>query len=551
MRKGIAFSALACCFIGLAVLFSVSVGDVEETPTYQGNKARISVGEIKTEASACSHDMSSAIGEMLSTALANSDKFIVLTAGEEASGLAELQVSGAVTTFEPEADGGGLKKKAFGKIGIQTKTAEIVMDVKLIQTSTGRILKAKSIEAKSTKWGADMTGGSWVKDVALAGALSVYSNEPMEKAIRAALAQTVDMVSEEVPDEFYRYTGQEQLAQESAGTPAEGEEKAAAGEVAEDMALYTKYDFVPGDKVIFYDDMKEDEEGEFPYRWNLDHGVYEVVRLGKEFWIMCTDKGTIRPKIQDAPLPPRYTVEMEIYSNGADKNGHYFFILWIDSDGREIAEFNLRNSRETYLSILGKSKADKSLPEKLAKGVHVMRIMATSRSMKCFINNVRVANVPQVENFHPVGFKIATDPWIEDNNPLLFRGFRFAEGGKSMREQLDETGKIVTHGILFDVNSAKIKGESYKTLKDIGQLLQDDAELNLSIEGHTDSDGSDEHNMTLSQSRANSVQDYLISTYNIDSSRLEAKGWGESKPIDTNDSPEGKANNRRVELVKL
>lgn len=551
MRRGIAFSAMACCFIGLALLFSVSVGDVEETPTHQGNKARISVGEIKTEASACSRDMASAIGEMLSTALANNDKFIVLTAGKEASGLAELQVSGAVTKFEPEADGGGLKKKAFGKIGIKTKAAKIVMDVKLIETSTGRILKAKSIEAKSTKWGADMTGGSWVKDVALAGALGVYSDEPMEKAVRAALAQMVDMVSEKVPQEYYRYTGQEQLAQESAAKPTEGAEKAAAGEVAEDMTLYTKYDFVPGDKVIFYDDMKEDEEGEFPYRWNLDRGVYEVVRLGKEFWIMATDDGSIRPKTPDAPLPPMYTAELEFYDNGPDQSGNYFYIHWVDDKGENIGQFSVYGKDATYLSIKRKTLADKTLSQKLTKGIHTMRIMATKRSIKCYIDQERVANVPKVEGFNPVGFRLRHRPYKEPENPTLFRGFRFAEGGKSMREQLDETGKIVTHGILFDVDSYKIKAESFKTLKEIGQLLQDDPQLRLSIEGHTDSDGSDEHNQTLSQNRANSVRDYLISTYNIDLTRLEAKGWGESKPIDTNDSPEGKANNRRVELVKL
>jgi len=134
---------------------------------------------------------------------------------------------------------------------------------------------------------------------------------------------------------------------------------------------------------------------------------------------------------------------------------------------------------------------------------------------------------------------------------VLFRGFRFAEGGKTMREQLDEEGKIITHGILFDPDSYTIKGESYKTLKDIGRLLEDDPDLRLSIEGHTDSDGSDEHNMTLSQNRAASVRDYLIATYGIEANSLEAKGWGESKPIDTNDSAEGKANNRRVELVRL
>ncbi len=521
----------------------------KETPAPQGTKARIAVGEIKSQAGGCSNDMAAAIGEMLSTALSNNDKLIVL-----ASGLADLQVTGTATEFEPEVDEGGalggLKKKAFGKIGVEAKSAKIVMDVKLIETSSGRVIKAKSIEGKSAKWDADMSGGSWVEDIALEGALGVYSNEPMEKAIRGALAQTVQMVSKEVPKDYYRYTGEEQLTQEPATTPVEGETKPASGPVAEDMTLYTKYDFVPGDKVIFYDDMSGEEVSEFPLRWRLDSGVYEVVKLGKEFWIMCTNGGPIRPKMPDAPLPPKYTVELEFYNHGPKFSNRIFTIYWVDSNGRNIGSFE-SYGQATGLAISGKGLANKRLSNSLTKGVHTMRIMATNRSIKCYIDEVRVANVPKVENFNPVGFRLEPDHWNIPKSPILFRGFRFAEGGKSMREQLDEEGKIVTHGILFDVDSHKIKGESYKTLAEIGQLLQDDPELRLSIEGHTDSDGTDEHNMTLSQNRANSVRDYLTSTYNIKPDRLEAKGWGESKPIDTNKTAEGKANNRRVELVKL
>jgi len=528
----------------------VQMPDVaKETPTQQGDRARIAVGEIKSQAGGCSKDMAAAIGEMLSTALANNEKFIVL-----AGGSADLQVTGTVTEFEPDVEEGGglggLKKKALGKIGAKTKSAKIVMDVKLIETSIDRILKAKSIDAKSTKWGAGMSGGSWVKDVALAGALSVYSNEPMEKAVQAALAQTVEMVSKEVPKEYYRYTGEEQPSQVSAATPAEGEAKPASGVVAEDMTLYTKYDFVPGDKVIFYDDMSGEEVSEFPLRWRLDSGVYEVVKLGKEFWIMCTNGGPIRPKMPDAPLPPKYTVELEFYNHGPKFSNRSFTIYWVNSNGQNIGSFE-SYGQATGLAISGKGLANKRLSNSLTKGVHTMRIMATKRSIKCYIDEVRVANVPKVENFDPVGFRLEPDHWNDPKSPILFRGFRFAEGGKSMREQLDEEGKIVTHGILFDVDSHKIKGESYKTLAEIGQLLQDDPELRLSIEGHTDSDGTDEHNMTLSQNRANSVRGYLISTYSIKPERLEAKGWGESKPIDTNKTAEGKANNRRVELIKL
>ncbi|MCK5620053.1 MAG: OmpA family protein [Candidatus Krumholzibacteria bacterium] len=529
------------------------------TEDKQGDKARITVGTIESKADNCSSSMAAAFGEMLSVALANTDRFILFVDEGAAAGGAEILVTGAVTKFETDAGGGGgwggIKKKALGTAGVETKEAEIRLAIKLVDVRTKKVIKAKDIKAKSTSWGADIDGSNWVEDVALSGGLDEYSDQPMEDAIRTALAEAVKVVSKEVPDEYYRYTGDERPeATQGAGSvaaPAAAASEAAAGGVAEDMTLYTKYDFVPGNKVIFYDDMKNEEEGEFPYRWNLDNGVYEVVRLGKDYWIMCTDAGSIRPKVQDAPLPEKYTVEFDFYDNGPKFSGHYYHLSWVGADGRDIAKLSLTGSSNTNLVVQGKTKATKTLPSKLTKGVHTMRVMATTRSIKCYINTVRVANVPKVEGFNPVGFRLLMDPWNQEGNPMLVRGFRYAEGGKTMREQLDEDGKIVTHGILFDPDSHTIKGESMKTLKEIGRLLEDDPDLRLSIEGHTDSDGSDDHNMTLSQNRANSVRQYLISTYGVSADRLVAKGWGESKPIDTNDSPEGKANNRRVELVKL
>jgi OOP family OmpA-OmpF porin len=520
-----------------------------------GDKARIAVGDFRSKTGDCSGDEAAAIGGMLADALANTGKFVVLDEEEDLVGGSGVLVRGTVKKFEVETGGGGLgglRKKALGKVGIDEKAAEIELEIEIVDAADKRSIKKKTIKTGSAQWTADVTGGTWVGDLDLEESLAAYAGEPMEGAIRTALAETVALATEEIPKEYFSYTGEEKIAAGSGGAaPGEGATGTSSGPAAEDMSLYVKYDFVPGNKVIFYDDMKGEEEGEFPYRWNLDHGVFEVVRLGKEYWIMCTDEGSVRPKIQDAPLPPKYTVEMEFYDNGPGVSGHYFDIYWVDRDGDEIGLFYIRRSRDTYLSILGEEKASKTLQDKLPEGVHVMRIMATSRSIKCFIDNVRVANVPKVEGFNPVGFMVRTDPWSEEGNPVLFRGFRFAEGGKTMREQLDEEGKIVTHGILFDPDSYTIKGESYKTLKDIGSLLEDDPDLRLSIEGHTDSDGSDEHNMTLSQNRAASVRDYLISAYGIETGRLEAKGWGESEPIDTNDSAEGKANNRRVELVRL
>jgi len=586
--------------LGVFLLGSMTMADVEEKLTYQGDKARIAVGIIKDKADGCTWQLAEAVGEMLSTALANDPKFIVLASGEETDGLideidfgqsgyveegrgpdkglmegADIIVTGAVTGFEPDAGGsggglGGLKKKAFGKIGVEGKKAKIQMDIKLIDIRTRRIIKAKTIKAESKNWKIGMTGGGLVNDVALAGGLGAYENEPMEEAIRAALAKTMEMISKEVPDDYYRYKGGGEYTQQygeakkkaesattgaasqTAASPAPVESAAkVSGPVAEDMKLYTKYDFIPGDRVIFYDNLSDEEEGEFPYRWNLEKGVFEIARMRGEYWILCTDDGYILPKTPTGPLPEMYTLEMEFYSAGPKFTVPYYYIQWIDVSADKIGQFEFHSGTSTSLQVQGKHLANKDLNERLSKGTHTMRIMATKRSVKCYIDQIRVANVPKVDGFSPVGFKIRMYPYKDEGNYCMIKSYRFAEGGKSMRDQIEETGRVVTHGILFDPDSHVIKGESFKTLKNIGQLLEEDPALRLSIEGHTDSDGSEAHNSELSHNRSKAVVNYLIQNSGIDAGRLEARGWGESKPIDTNDTAEGKANNRRVELVKL
>ena len=109
--------------------------------------------------------------------------------------------------------------------------------------------------------------------------------------------------------------------------------------------------------------------------------------------------------------------------------------------------------------------------------------------------------------------------------------------------------KIVTHGINFDVDKSSIKPESMGTLNMIVQVLKENPEIKFEIDGHTDNSGTSAHNLELSQHRADAVKAQLISM-GVDASRLSSKGFGDTKPIASNDSPDGKANNRRVEFVK-
>lgn len=104
--------------------------------------------------------------------------------------------------------------------------------------------------------------------------------------------------------------------------------------------------------------------------------------------------------------------------------------------------------------------------------------------------------------------------------------------------------------IYFEFNKTALKSESFVELNKVVDFLQASPTVEIEIAGHTDSKGTDEYNNTLSQGRSQSVVNYLVQQ-GIDISRLTAKGYGESKPIDTNDTPEGQANNRRVEFTVL
>jgi outer membrane protein OmpA-like peptidoglycan-associated protein len=122
-------------------------------------------------------------------------------------------------------------------------------------------------------------------------------------------------------------------------------------------------------------------------------------------------------------------------------------------------------------------------------------------------------------------------------------------GAEEIKKQLDEKGHVAIYGILFDVDKASLKPESQKPLQEIVKLMRNYPDLKLEVQGHTDNQGSADYNRDLSQRRAETVKIYLT-TYGTDDSRLEAKGYGLSQPVASNDTEEGRAKNRRVELVK-
>ena len=170
--------------------------------------------------------------------------------------------------------------------------------------------------------------------------------------------------------------------------------------------------------------------------------------------------------------------------------------------------------------------------------------------LRLYVNGERAIDVNQV-NLPELGSVAAITQLYGDENPAIgYRAVRFAESTPDFSQMISSSGRYVTHGILFDTDSDRIKPESAAVIKSIARGLETNPNLKLRIEGHTDSTGNADHNLDLSKRRAEAVKAVLVSQFNVDGSRLTTAGLGAAKPIDSNDTPQGRAQNRRVEFAR-
>ena len=121
----------------------------------------------------------------------------------------------------------------------------------------------------------------------------------------------------------------------------------------------------------------------------------------------------------------------------------------------------------------------------------------------------------------------------------------------SLNDDIRASGHAAVYGINFDTGSAAMKPESAAAIEEIAKLMKADPALKICVVGHTDNSGTAEHNLSLSEERAKAVVQVLVRDHGIAAERLKPYGCGQYAPVASNDTEEGKAKNRRVELVKM
>jgi uncharacterized protein (TIGR02145 family) len=330
----------------------------------------------------------------------------------------------------------------------------------------------------------------------------------------------------------------------------------------ENNYITSKYDFIPGEKVIFFDDFSAESIGDFPAQW-LTNGSGEIVTSQKfpGRWFNITKMGYYIPEVRE-DFTDNFTIEFDFVPMTTD-NGEalYSFTFYLltgnlaePGGGGEPGDagFQVYFDGENFgwknwsMATEQRFNGIVNFPFKTNQNYH-LAIWVQKQRVRIYANESKVLDVPR-------GVPAGSKPNIfrfdsRDEAIPLIANFRIAAGASDMRDMLLKNGKIISYGIQFDVNSDKLKPESYSTLKVIADIMKENPDLKILVVGHTDSDGEDALNMDLSKRRAISVKSELTGKFGVEASRLETDGKGESEPIADNNNSVNKAKNRRVEFI--
>ena len=349
-------------------------------------------------------------------------------------------------------------------------------------------------------------------------------------------------------------------------------------DVASATSETVKSDFERGSVVLFQDDFKNEQVGEFPSKWDIqgEGNAETAVINGQKYLSYTTDYNFVEPLMENMKsyLPDVFTLEWDYFCSKAGELGQSSMELIFDMGrndrvGRfEFAyrsynpdcwiqyDFSKPNSDD---SVSGTLNWDELKPIiKVGQWNH-FAVSFNKRALKIYINDHRIINLPNVQA--PERFKYWSNgdyKYKGFTNVLLCAGAKelyerettnLSEAAKAVEQAIAQTGKFVTNNILFDTGKATIKPESQAEIDKIAEYMKANPTVRFEVQGHTDSQGSDAVNDPLSQQRAEAVVKAL-EALGVDGFNLRAVGKGSHEPVADNSTDAGRAQNRRVEFIK-
>ena len=422
---------------------------------------------------------------------------------------------------------------------------------------------------------------SYSADVEAQGFLKNLGKKLVEKAkdkVEQKVEEKADKAMDSVLDGVLEGNSEGEVeAEESDEIVTKKSKKSDADEIEigeTDPATATVSDFKRGDVIMFEDDFKGEQLGEFPSKWDLIEGNAEIKTIGGVKAVEITNGGIITPLIieQGAYLPEEFTIEYEFYywnqkddvglndiklvlANTTDRNAnplsptdHAFSLVHsVCADYQHHYEYN--NGSLSEVKSTG-------FEYKFKQGWHKIAISFNKRALKAYIDGNRVVNLPRVQQ--PTWFCFQV-PYDYENltfvrNVVLAKGAvelydRNAQDMSAVEKAIAETGKFVTNNILFETGKATLKPESMEEIQKVAEYMKKNPTARFEVQGHTDNQGSDKINDPLSQERAEAVVKALEGQ-GVDPFNLRPIGKGSHEPVADNSTEAGRAQNRRVEFIK-
>lgn len=325
---------------------------------------------------------------------------------------------------------------------------------------------------------------------------------------------------------------------------------------AQDARVWENYDFVPGSKVIFYTDFSEDRVGNFSRALKYKSGSMDVVERDGVKMLRSLSRAEFMVPL-GRPLPERFTLEIDLIAPPVPTGGYDLIAFEGGADwdrGDKSAEINWVSTGMVIIGG-GYSGSQPNFPEwmvpQLRGEVVHLRVLADGDYVKVYTNERRVYNLPQLGFKRDAVIRFLLKGSEEPDMASYITMLRVAESDTDvLYDALTARGRWATQGILFETGQAELKPESTPVLKEIASTLKQHADLRILIEGHTDNVGPPATNLALSDARAAAVKTALVSSYGIDANRIATQGLGDTKPAAPNTTATGRAQNRRVEVVK-
>ncbi|QXP50491.1 OmpA family protein [Cellulophaga sp. HaHa_2_1] len=348
------------------------------------------------------------------------------------------------------------------------------------------------------------------------------------------------------------------------GIPQDNQTSTNQNNTNENLNVYSNFDFVPGYNILVSDDFSIDNLGDFPSKWNTN-GTGELVVIDTEKWLKIAGKSVYIPDLP-TNLPDDFTVEFDMLTQVDQKTSSQAKLeIWLEDNNlfhtaKDMARieiplclfinigFTIENKVSGKRVI--RNTVEKDIRNILLNKNHIS-IAVNKTRFRMWVNENKAIDVPRLIPDNIISFKLHPRDIRDGIDHVFINNIKIAQGGSDLRNQLLEHGKYSTTGILFNSGSDNIKPESYGVLQQLAEALQNDITLKLKIIGHTDTDGNKTHNLHLSKNRAIAVKTALSTQFNIDENRLQTEGKGDTQPVDNNDTTKGKANNRRVEFIKI